>query len=357
VKIKSIRAYKKDLSLSKSYTIAYEVTSSVENAFLEIGLENGITGYGSAAASEFVFGENLDDTVKNLQSEAVQNWKGRDIRNFRSVIDESDSIFPHHPATRTAIDIALHDAFGKYMGIPVVDLYGRKHRSLPTSVTIGISGIEDTLRDAAEFKEKGFRILKIKIGLDPGQDIERCVKIREKFGDYFKIRVDANQGYDLSQTLAFVRATKSLNLELIEQPMKVGSEQEMRSLPDEVKKIIACDESLKNSGSALMLASEPKACGIFNIKLMKCGGLHGAFDIAAIAGASGTELFWGCYDESVVSISAALHAAFACRSTRYLDLDGSFDLSGDIFSGGFELKDGEMTPLESPGFGFQKISG
>lgn len=325
------------------------------NAFLEIELENGVTGYGSAAASEFVFGEKLEDTIANLQSDILQKWIGKDIRHFRSIIAESTDLFPKHSATRTAIDIALHDAFGKFLGIPVVDFYGRKHRSLPTSITIGISSVEETLKDAGEYKEQGFKILKIKIGLNPEEDIERCIKVREKFGSYFKIRVDANQGYDSTQTLAFVKATRSLGLELVEQPMKVGTETEMKALPADVRKIIACDESLKNASSAILLSSEPKACGIFNIKLMKCGGLLGAFEIATIAQASGIELFWGCYDESIISITAALHAAFACPATRYLDLDGSLDLAEDIVTGGFALVDGELSPLEGVGFGFTKI--
>jgi L-Ala-D/L-Glu epimerase len=355
MKIKNIKAYIKNLKLTVPYTIAYEVTSEAVNAFLEIELENGLTGYGSAAASEFVFGEKLEDTLINLQSEAVQNWIGKDIRHFRSVIAESESLFPKHSATRTAIDIALHDAFGKYLGIPVVDFYGRKHRSLPTSITIGISSVEETLQNAHEYKDQGFKILKIKIGLNPEEDIERCIKLREKFGSYFKIRVDANQGYNTSQTLAFVKATRSLGLELIEQPLRVGAEAEMKSLPADVRRIIACDESIKNVRSAVYLASEPQACGIFNIKLMKCGGLLGAFEIAAVAQATGIELFWGCYDESIISISAALHAAFSCQATRYLDLDGSFTLGEDIVKGGFALIDGELSPLSGPGFGFERI--
>lgn len=355
MKIKNIRAYSKNLGLTKSYTIAYEVNSEALNAFLEIELENGLTGYGSAAASEYVFGEKLEDTIANLQSDAVQKWVGKDIRHFRSIIAESTVLFPKYSATRTAIDISLHDAFGKYLGIPVVDFYGREHRSLPTSITIGISSVEETLQEAREYKDQGFKILKIKIGLNLEEDIERIVKLRETFGNHFKIRVDANQGYDSSQTLAFVKATRSLGLELVEQPMRVGTEAEMKALPADVRRIIACDESLKNASSAILLATEPQACGIFNIKLMKCGGLLGAFEIATIAQASGIKLFWGCYDESIVSISAALHAAFACSATRYLDLDGSLQLAEDIFTGGFTLVDGELSPLNFAGFGFKKI--
>lgn len=344
-----------DLGLTKSYAIAYKVTSSAVNVFLEIELENGLTGYGSAAASEFVFGEKLEDTIINLESEAVQKWVGRDIRHFRSIIDESTFLFPKYPATRTAIDIALHDAFGKYLGIPVVDFYGRKHKSLPTSITIGISRVEETLQEAREYKDQGFKILKVKIGLNLEEDIERIVKLRETFGNHFKIRVDANQGYNSAQTIAFVKATRSLSIELVEQPMRVGTEAEMKTLPADVRRIIACDESLINASSAILLASDPPACGIFNIKLMKCGGLLGAFDIATIAQASGIKLFWGCYDESIVSISAALHAAFACTATRFLDLDGSLELSKDIVTGGFALVDGELSPINAAGFGFKKI--
>ncbi len=62
---------------------------------------------------------------------------------------------------------------------------------------------------------------------------------------------------------------------------------------------------------------------------MKCGGLVSAFEIANIAKQAEIDLFWGCNDESDLSISAALHAAFACPNTKYLDLDGSFDLLED----------------------------
>jgi L-alanine-DL-glutamate epimerase-like enolase superfamily enzyme len=355
MKIKSIKAYIKNLQLTKPYTIAYKVTNEAMNAFVEIELDNGQTGYGSAAASEFVFGEKLDDTIVNLQSEAVQKWIGKDIRHFRSIIAETNALFPEHPATRTAIDIGLHDAFGKYLGIPVVDFYGRKHRSMPTSITIGISSVEETLRDAREYKDLGFKILKLKIGINLEEDIERFIKLHETFGNYFKIRVDGNQGYSLAQTIAFIKATRSLGLELVEQPMRVGTEEEMKTLPVDVRKIIACDESLKNVKSAIYLATEPQACGIFNIKLMKCGGLLGAFEIATVAQAKGIKLFWGCYDESIISISAALHAAFACPATSYLDLDGSLTLAEDIVTGGFALIDGELSPLDGPGFGFEKI--
>jgi len=355
MKIKNINAFKMDMALTKPYTVAYQTYNNASNAFIEIELLNGIVGLGAAAEGEFVIGEKMVETVSNLQSEELQKWIGRDILHFRSLIEESNNLFPEYSATRTAIDIALNDAFCKYLGISVVDFYGRKHKSLPTSVTIGICDVEETLKEALEYKSKGFKVLKVKNGLNVEEDIERFVKLREKYGSHFTIRVDANQGYDLSDTIRFYEATNHLGLELIEQPLPVGQEPEMNKLPDEIRLKMACDESLKNAKSAFDLASRPRTCGIFNIKLMKCGGLSGAFDIANIANAAGIDLFWGCFDESIISITAALHAAFACKNTKYLDLDGSLDLAIDIVEGGFSIQNGEMSIVEGPGFGFSKI--
>ena len=84
---------------------------------------------------------------------------------------------------------------------------------------------------------------------------------------------------------------------------------------------------------------------------MKCGGIKSAMDIAGIAKPANIDLFWGCNDESIVSITAALHAAFACPHTKYIDLDGSLDLAEDVVTGGFTIKDGYMYLSNEAGLG------
>jgi L-alanine-DL-glutamate epimerase-like enolase superfamily enzyme len=56
-------------------------------------------------------------------------------------------------------------------------------------------------------------------------------------------------------------------------------------------------------------------------------------------------------DESVISIAAALHAACACPATKYLDLDGSFDLAADPARGGIVVENGCLHLLDRPGLG------
>src|SRR5690606_33279054 len=154
-----------------------------------------------------------------------------------------------------------------------------------------------------------------------------------------------------AQTISFYQRTKHLKIELIEQPLPAKAVSEMKALPDEVREVIAADESLISPVHALELVKPPRACGIFNIKLMKCGGVSQGLKIADIALHEGIDLFWGCNDESIISITAALHAAFACPHTKYIDLDGSLDLGNDVVTGGFILKDGIMYCSAKPGLG------
>ncbi len=355
MKITSVKTWLQQLPLIKPYTIAYKTITDAEIVFLEIGLANGMIGLGASSPSPDVVGETPAQTLSNLQQDFLQQLVGRDIRHFNQLIDEASLQFPQLPGTLAAIDLALHDAVGQYLGIPVVELYGRKITALPTSITIGIKETAEMLEEAKGYYAAGFRVIKIKTGVNVEEDIERVSKLSELFNGKMTIRVDANTGYDLAKLLYFIDATRHLSLELIEQPLPVGHEKQLAGLPEAARKILAADESLLDANFALLLSHPPVPFGIFNIKLMKCGGIRSAKEIAVVAALAGIDLFWGCNDESIASIAGALHAAYSCSNTKYIDLDGSFDLSDDLVTGGFTLKNGMMYCSELPGLGLKRV--
>ncbi len=354
-KIKNIKVWSEDLGNTKPYTIAFKTIDEVRNAFVEITLDNGLTGIGAANPSEYVVGENLTQCLDALKENNIEFLIGRDIRELNQLTFEVWKKFPKNPSARAALDIALYDVFAKYLDVPLVSFLGQKIKKLPTSNTIGIKNVEETLKEAAEYIKNGFKVLKVKLGKDLDEDVERMFKLREKFGSGIVIRIDANQGYTTDQTIQFYGRTYDLNIELIEQPLPAKSINEMKNLPKEVRAVIAADESLITPQDAIELIKPPKAAGIFNIKLMKCGGVSQALKIADVALHENVDLFWGCNDESIVSITAALHAAYACANTKYIDLDGSLDLAKDVVKGGFILKDGYMYCSDKPGLGVERI--
>ena len=121
-------------------------------------------------------------------------------------------------------------------------MLGRAHDALPTSITIGIKPLEETLAEAEEYRARGFRILKVKIGLDLEEDLERLARLRERCGPGMGIRADANQGYTADEVLRFFRETEPLDLEFVEQPLPAGDVAGLRSLPEAIRERIAADE-------------------------------------------------------------------------------------------------------------------
>jgi L-alanine-DL-glutamate epimerase-like enolase superfamily enzyme len=351
VRIVSATSRVEALGLTRPYTIAFRRIESVENAIVRLETDSGLAGLGAASPEPKVTGETMEDCRRALAPDRIEWLTGREVSDPEPVLREIEGRMPGAPAARAAVDMALHDLAARERGVPLVELLGRAHDALPTSITIGIKPLEETLAEAAEYVSRGFHVLKVKIGLDVEEDLERLARLRRSVGPRIASRADANQGYSVAETLRFFRETASLDLEFVEQPLPAAEVEAMRALPEAIRERIAADESLLNEEDARSLAAPPRACGIFNIKLMKCGGIAPARRIAAIAEAAGIRLMWGCMDESRISIAAALHAALACPATRYLDLDGSLDLARDVVGGGFVLEAGVMRTTGAPGLG------
>ena len=332
MRIVEAEAWSEDMQLTRPYAVAGELCSEAFNSFIRIRTDSGLVGRGAGSPSPRVTGETLE-SADNALSAAAEFLVGQDPLRLDQLCDSLAQQMPGTPAARAAVDMALHDLYASAKGKPLVECLGRVHGALPTSVTIGIQSLDESLAEADEYLALGFRILKLKIGEDVEADIEISHRICERLGVGNALRVDGNQGYDPGELERYLTATRQLNLELIEQPFSRGRIDDMRALPAAVRQRCAADEDLHTPADARQLIHEPLAFGIFNIKLMKCGGVHPAMQIAALAESAGIELMWGCMDESRISIAAALHAALACSATRYLDLDGSLDLAHDIVVG------------------------
>ena len=351
MKIEKIEIDIFNIDLTRPYTIAYKTTSSINTLVIKVILSNGNFGLGASNVSKYVVGLDTMDSYNNSKK-YIDHLLGRDLDSFWMIINDIENKFIDDPGSKAAYNIAVYDAYCNYHGISIGKFLGRKIKSLPTSVTVGIKNTEETISEINEYLGLGFKYIKIKLGNNVEEDIRRINIINEKFGNKIKIRIDANQGWSLNDTIKFYSETKQI--ELIEQPLPAKDLAGYLKFPPKIKDVIALDESLVNFQDALKLSSDNYG-RIFNIKLMKCGGITSGQHIANQAYQNNIDLMWGCNDESIISISAALNTALSFENTKYLDLDGSFDLKEDIVNGGFNLKNGALQPLDSPGLGVKLI--
>ena len=340
-----------EMQLKAPYVIAYETISSCRNVFIRAETDSAIMGFGCAAPDLAVTGETevtvMDSYIKVIEPAL----KGADPLDYSNIIIELKSFLHKQPAALALADMILYDLAGKSAGLPLYKYLGGTRSSIETSITLGIMPVDELLKLAAEFVNNGFRILKVKGGINVNEDVERIMKLREKYGSSVIIRFDANQGYDLEKSAEFARVTEGSAIEFIEQPT---SRYDLQLLGQVAKRIpipVMADESLMNYRDAENISYNHLA-DLINIKLMKVGGILESLRINSVASANGIKSMTGCMDESALAIAAGLHFSLSHPNIEYADLDGHLDLLNDPAAGAVILKDGVLFTTGRPGLGF-----
>ncbi len=353
-KIKSLEAWEVKMPLTEPYTIAYETIFEASNIFLTIKTDTGIHAYGCAAPDLEVTGETPASVLSLFEKKVEPILHGQNPFQIARLMKQLREECPHSPSLLAMVDMALHDLLAKKAGLPLYQLLGGYRHFIPTSITIGILPVDETVEKAVRFARQGFTVLKIKGGLNVDLDVDRMFKIREKLGNSYHLRFDANQGYSLAEAIQFVKETRSCNIEILEQPTPRGEMETLGEVTERAHLPIMADESLLTLRDVFKIAKNAWA-DMINIKLMKVGGIAQAMHINSVAKSAGMEAMIGCMDESALGIAAGLHFALARPNVEFADLDGHLDLEEDPAAGCVILKNGVLFPQDKAGLGMLNI--
>lgn len=353
MKIRRVELTPLSLQLKYPYTIAYHHFDHADHLFLRIDT-GSYSGWGCMAPDPFVTGEVIEEIYPEIREAIPELLKGADAYRRGQILERVKKAFPLYPGLWAAVDMALWDLLGQKAGLPLWKLLGGYRSRIETSITIGICSLEQTLEMAEKFISQGFRILKIKGGNQPEEDVERLIRLREIWGDKIRLRFDANQGYSLSQTMSFLDGVKSIPLEVLEQPTKKEDSPSLGAITHHSKVPVMADESLLSLMDAFKLAKRGLV-DMLNIKIMKIGGISEAVQVDGVARSARIKVMVGCMDESALGISAGLHFALSRKNILYADLDGHLDILDDPAEGAVRLNKGYLYPTDSPGLGFSGL--
>jgi L-alanine-DL-glutamate epimerase-like enolase superfamily enzyme len=221
--IESIEPIAVSLPMVKPVIMAGEEVRRADNVLVRIAADNGLVGWGEAAAAPVMTGETLASivTAVHYMEPALRGREAADIEGALAVMDAR--MYGNHGA-KAAIEIALHDLAGLAAGKPVHALLGeRKSKRLPLLAVIGGGYHDGNLRDAARKKADGFTAFKIKVGIDtPEKDAARTRAICGVLGAGILISADANQGFSVNEALRYVRTVEGAGLDFFEQPVIAG---------------------------------------------------------------------------------------------------------------------------------------
>jgi L-alanine-DL-glutamate epimerase-like enolase superfamily enzyme len=267
-----------------------------------------------------------------------------------------DSIVKGNPAAKAAIDIALHDILGKTVKKSLFMVMGGYRTQVLTDITLGIKSPKEMAKDAAKAVKRGFKALKVKVGVNPTEDVERLRLIREAVGEEIQLRIDANQGWKPKQAIEALNKMEKFNIQFAEQPVPAENLKGLIEVKKNSPIPIMADESVHSPQDAIRLI-QAEAVDLINIKLMKSGGILKGRKIAEIAEAANIPCMIGCMGESEIGIAAGAHLAAAVRNIQYADLDSDILLKDKLVKkGGTKVKNSMRIFPKQHGLGIKELN-
>jgi len=356
VKIAAVETQRLTVPLVKPFKTALRVLTVSETLAVKVRLENGLVGYGAASPTAVITGDTLGSINGALAEVLIPLLIGQDIANYEAALTRINGALVRNSSAKAALDMAIYDLVGQTYATPLYKLLGGHKHMFETDITVSINRMDEMVADALRAVNDGFTMLKLKVGLNANEDLDRVKAIRQAVGPLVKLRLDANQGWKPKEAVRAIRAMEdaALDIELVEQPVKAHDIEGLKQVTDNVSTPIMADESVFSPEDAWRVLSR-RAVDLINIKLMKAGGIHNALKINALAESAGVECMVGCMIENKIGVTAAAHLAAAKSNITRMDLDAPLLLAAEPIDGGITFAGPKIVLPAAPGLGITEI--
>lgn len=332
------------------FTIATGTMQFAQNMFIRIHTSEGITGVGECSAFPMIAGET-QATCFEMAKDFAACWKNKSARDLTERIGELHLLTAGNYTAKSAFDLALYDIAAKAANQPLYAFLGGKQKTIESDLTIGIDTPAKMAETALSFREKGVGIIKVKLGKQPAEDIERIRQIRTAIGPQVQLRIDANQGWSYEGAIQALTALTEFDIQFCEQPMGKWNDELLPQLCKRSPIPIMADESVFTHHDAERLIRN-HACAYINIKFAKSGGIHEALRINEVAEKNGIACMLGGMLESRVALTAKVHFAMTNDNIRFYDLDTCLlGHLADPVTGGVTYQGMQLQLPDLPGIG------
>ncbi|MEO2031430.1 MAG: enolase C-terminal domain-like protein [Planctomycetaceae bacterium] len=291
---------------------------------VQVHTDEGLVGLGEATVAPRWSGETSHGAVAIIHGLIAPALQGLDPTRINYLRRQMESVIRLNPFTKAAVEMALWDIAGKATGVPVYQLLGGKVREeMPIRMVVGSIDTIQAVELAGRFLDRGAKCLKVKVGLEPDQDLERVRAIRELAGPDIPISVDANCGWTVAQAKRTLQCLREFNILFAEQPIPIADRAELAVLRQNTDIPIMADESAFTSGDVWHLTSE-RAVDIISVYPGKNGGIQNTVEVVHTAKAAGIPCAMGSNLELGIGTSAMLHLGAALQSIASEQYPGDF---------------------------------
>ncbi|MFF5990979.1 muconate cycloisomerase family protein [Prauserella flavalba] len=354
--VASVRTVVVDLPLRRPHR--FKSMSATRQSYLVVRLrtEGGAEGIGEAVVpgGPWWGGESVESMKVMVDEYLAPQLTGADVSRVDLVMDRLDRVAARNSFAKAAVEMAMFDAWGRALGVPVYQLLGGLYReSIPVTWALGADDSEVVFAEAEEKLSSGLHSsFKLKMGaLDPAADTARVASVARAIGDKASVRVDLNAAWDEPTSARWLPVLEEAGVDLVEQPVPGWNVDALRRLAARLTIPVMADESLLTPHDALRLVGQ-EAADIFSLKVHKHGGLSATRRVAAVAEAAGVPCHGGSSIESSIGTAAAAHAYAAIRGVTFgCELFGPLLLAEDLVTEPLTYADGALRVPSGPGLG------
>lgn len=323
---------------------------------VKVYTDEGVVGLGEVSCTPRWSGEDNVTAGHFIETILSPVLIGNDPTHIEHLSFAMAAALPGNAFTRSGIEMALWDILGKVASLPLYRLLGGPVRNfVPTKFSI--SGLEPALAAeiAAWAAEQGFTAMKVKVGINPNEDIARVRAVREAIGPDVRLGVDSNGGWPVRTAIQTIRKMQDYDIFFAEQPVPAQDVAWLADVRRNVDVPIMADESVYTPEDALNLI-KADAADILSVYVGK-GGIGQARRTCAVAEAAGIVCTVGSNLELGVASAAMIHLAMSTLGIAAeefpCDILTPFYYEEDILAEPLPIIAGEARPLEKPGLGVE----
>ena len=288
---------------------------------IKVYSDEGTVGLGDATPLPSFCGETQGSILAIIESyfkSIILNENPLEIEKLSEKLNR----LPWNMAAKAGVEMALFDMVGKVYGLPVYGLLGGKHHeSCIQAVAVGRkkkrAPPDEVAREAEEYVEKGFQLVKVKIGRKYGlsleEDYKRVHAVAEAVGNRARFWVDCQAAYSPQEAVKIAKKIEKFDPLYIEQPTPSFDINGMAEVRKKIATPILADESVFSPQDALRVV-EKRAADAIGIKFAKCGGISTVKRIISIAEVAGLDCIMISPGETNIGLAAYLHIAASSRN-------------------------------------------
>ncbi len=319
-----------DAELFTPFTISTGSHKSLENAVFSLEAA-GAKGYGEAAIATHITGETRAQTMRSLRK-AGEYLAGRDASDYLGAMCGLEELLDGNRAALAAAEMAVLDLACRLQGVSLWKFFGGRVARAKTDVTVVIGGAAAAYDFTLKMRRRGFRIFKIKTGVDMDEDFRRLEAVR-RAAPGCAVYLDANCAYTAREAEKFLKELmrRGIRPEVVEQPVRKDDIDGLAYLSRRLPMPVCADESAYSLDDVFELIRRDAVTAV-NIKLTKLGFLR-AREVWALARAKGIKLMMGEMLESELASCAAAQFAAGLGGFDFIDLDTPFFIKNSGMKG------------------------